>query len=375
MPTLRLMEDEQTKHSIEVGRIVVPTTAASLPPILMSNACEQTQQRVQSFYASLNQIFERWVTRSASRHTQQAYRRDIQSFVQFMGWPWPAEAERFLTATIAQVSAWREAMIDQGRAPKTIDRRLASLSSFYKFVAGCAAEARLPIVVPNPAHVQFIRRLGSDPVRETKSLTATRARQLMGLPSGEGILDYQDRAILKTLLYTGIRVGTLRRLDVADFHDEEEDPTLTLREKGNQCRTIGIHFAAAEALRQYVARAGLESGPLFRAQAAPHNAKALSETRISSMALWMRLRRYLEQLPGAMQQEQLIAADGTTVEVMRCRYTPHSLRATTATILLESGVDIRKVQELLGHKHVITTQIYDKRRRTTRESASHDLPL
>jgi len=65
--------------------------------------------------------------------------------------------------------------------------------------------------------------------------------------------------------------------------------------------------------------------------------------------------------------------DGTIIQ--QCLYTPHSLRATTATILLDAGVDIRAVQELLGHKNVTTTQIYDKRRRSTKESASHDLPL
>jgi site-specific recombinase XerD len=56
-------------------------------------------------------------------------------------------------------------------------------------------------------------------------------------------------------------------------------------------------------------------------------------------------------------------------------YSTHSLRATSATLLLDAGVDIRKVQELLGHRHVTTTQIYDKRRRTTTESASHDVPI
>jgi site-specific recombinase XerD len=56
-------------------------------------------------------------------------------------------------------------------------------------------------------------------------------------------------------------------------------------------------------------------------------------------------------------------------------FTPHSLRATTATLLLDAGVDITKVQELLGHWHITTTQIYDKRRRTTSESASHDVSI
>ena len=50
-------------------------------------------------------------------------------------------------------------------------------------------------------------------------------------------------------------------------------------------------------------------------------------------------------------------------------------RATTATLLLDAGVDIRKVQDLLGHRHITTTQIYDKRRRSTSESASHDVPI
>ena len=58
-----------------------------------------------------------------------------------------------------------------------------------------------------------------------------------------------------------------------------------------------------------------------------------------------------------------------------CIYTPHSLRATTATLLLDANVDIVKVKDLLGHRHITTTQIYDKRRRSTCESASHLLTI
>ena len=71
---------------------------------------------------------------------------------------------------------------------------------------------------------------------------------------------------------------------------------------------------------------------------------------------------YLEKLPALMK-------DG------RCVYSPHWLRATTSMLLLDAGVDITKVQNLLGHRHITTTQIYDKRRRTTSESASHDVPI
>jgi len=67
-----------------------------------------------------------------------------------------------------------------------------------------------------------------------------------------------------------------------------------------------------------------------------------------------------------MKEEQL--EDGSAVR--RCIYTPHSLRATTATLLLDANVDIVKVKDLLGHRHITTTQIYDKRRRSTSESTS-----
>ncbi len=80
---------------------------------------------------------------------------------------------------------------------------------------------------------------------------------------------------------------------------------------------------------------------------------------------------YLERLPGAMKE--VTGKDGKPVK--RCIYTPHSLRATTATLLLDGSTDIRKVQDLLGHRHVTTTQIYDKRRRGTSDSASHLLVI
>jgi integrase len=87
--------------------------------------------------------------------------------------------------------------------------------------------------------------------------------------------------------------------------------------------------------------------------------------------MWNLIGGYLERLPGATKD--VLREDGTTCR--ECVYTPHSLRATTATLLLDAGVDIIKVKDLLGHRHVTTTQIYDKRRRSTSESASHLLAI
>jgi len=83
------------------------------------------------------------------------------------------------------------------------------------------------------------------------------------------------------------------------------------------------------------------------------------------------LTAYLKGLPGAVQEVEL----PTGTKVKQCVYSPHSLRATTATLLLDAGEPIESVQDLLDHKHITTTQIYDKRRRSVRDSASHKVPL
>jgi site-specific recombinase XerD len=296
------------------------------------------------------------------------------AFVGFLGLRWPEDATRLLAVTVADVLAFRDAIVADDMAPKTVNRRIASLSSFYKYLQGAASELRLPITVPNPAHAQFIARGATDPREERRALSATRARQLMGLPAGDSLLDYRDRAILKFFLYTGARIGTGCRLKVGDFHQEGDEATIALHEKGDRRRKIGLHFAAAQAISEYIERAELKKGPLFRARR--HWRKPeLSGKAISAVSMYTLLQGYLARLPGATYEEEVPAEDGGTRRITRCVYTPHSLRATTATLLLDAGVDIIKVKELLGHRHVTTTQIYDKRRRSAKEGASHDVPI
>jgi len=93
----------------------------------------------------------------------------------------------------------------------------------------------------------------------------------MGMPAGDSVLAARDRAILKCFLYTGARLGlytgarlgTICRLRVSDFHQEGDESTLRLHEKGNKRRTIGLHYAASQAIQEYTTKAGLTGGPLF----------------------------------------------------------------------------------------------------------------
>jgi integrase/recombinase XerC len=343
----------------------LPFPAALAPP---------APDRLHQFYEALDRLLETWVQRHASPHTQRAYRQDILSFVRFLGLTWPEDCSRLLATSVPDVQRYRDWMLASGAAPKTINRRISSLSGFYRYLGACAAELRLPVNLPNPAHAQFIARSSSDPVDETRALSAAAARQLLGMPGQTRHLSaraMRDRAILHLYLYTGIRLATGCRLQVDDFHDDPSaTATLRLREKGGRLRIIGLHAAAAQALRDYLVSAGVTSGPLFRPLQNPKTG-SLADRSIGVVSMYSLLLGYLRQLPGALQV--LRKADG--VEYTRCLYTPHSLRATTATLLLESGVEIGKVQELLGHRHITTTQIYDKRRRSVAQGASHQMPL
>jgi site-specific recombinase XerD len=71
------------------------------------------------------------------------------SFVSFLDMGWPEDARDMITVSVADVQAWRDAMVDQGKAPKTINRRISSVSSFYKYTQAAAAALRLPISIPN----------------------------------------------------------------------------------------------------------------------------------------------------------------------------------------------------------------------------------
>jgi site-specific recombinase XerD len=339
-------------------------------PILDGCYTLAVEDKARRFVQGVPEMLERWVSRRASPHTQRAYRQDLFTFIDFANLRWPDEAAALFAVTVGQVHAYRDWMLQRGDAPKTVNRRVSSLSGFFKFLREVAAEMRLPVQVANPADKEFVARDNADPVEERRHLTAAKARLLLGLPAGETVLDYRDRAMLKCLLYSGVRVGTLLRLDVKDFRPDDHDPTLRVTEKGNRRRTIGLHVAAAQAITDYLTTAGLTHGPLFRPRLNARSHK-LGEGRMSYPTARRLLLGYLGRLPGAMKETE---GEGGRV-TRKCVYTPHSTRATTATLLLEGGEDIRKVQELLGHRHVTTTQIYDKRRRQTAEGASHHVPI
>jgi integrase len=168
---------------------------------------------------------------------------------------------------------------------------------------------------------------------------------------------------------------TLIRFVVSGLHEVHFPEWPCLRVSTYICAeipTIGLHFAAAEAIDAYPKKAEITRGPLFRPRKAS-NSGELANRHMTTLAIPKLVLGYLKQLPGGLLERDR-DDPAQEKEPSRCAYAPHSLRATTATLLFDAGVDIAKVQESLGHRHITTTQIYDKRRRTAKESASHDVP-
>ena len=135
----------------------------ALPPVIAGADTPEIKRRVEDFFHAVASIFDAWVNRRKSDHTRRAYRGDVMAFVEFRGWKWPEQSAELLRVSILDVQAFRRDMLARRAAPKTMNRRISSLSSFYRYLAGAAGELRLPITVPNPAHAQFIAREASDP--------------------------------------------------------------------------------------------------------------------------------------------------------------------------------------------------------------------
>src|SRR5262249_50672658 len=152
----RMTEQEELTHVNELAGEMVPVAGASagrdlLPPILEGCYTLSVEQKVRRFILNVPEMLERWISRRASPHTQRAYRQDLFTFIRFAGIQWPEEAAGLFAVTVGQVHAYRDWMLVRRDAPKTVNRRLSSLSGFFKFLREVAAEMRLPIQVANPA--------------------------------------------------------------------------------------------------------------------------------------------------------------------------------------------------------------------------------
>jgi integrase/recombinase XerC len=271
------------------------------------------------------------VEQGASRETIRAYRSDLHQFLSFMKSGSPGKAS--LTAadqidglTIRGYLAW----LDKKKEKKSsLARKLATLRSFYRFLG---REGRTKI---NPAEeVRTPKQLQHLP----RVLTKDDAAALMELPEGESITALRDRAILETLYSTGARVSELVGINLEDMNTT--DGVVRLRGKGRKERIVPIGAVAVEAIKEYLAFVDrLPTIPQVSAEAVAPVFCNLRGGRLTSRSVERIVAAYSSRLAGG-------------------RISPHALRHSFATHLLDEGADLRAIQEMLGHATIDTTQKY-----------------
>jgi integrase/recombinase XerC len=258
------------------------------------------------------------VERGASPHTLRSYRVDLDDFAGFLARTAPGTA---LTAVDARgVRAWVADLHARRLAPASIGRRIAAVRSWFTFLV------RRGVVAANPARDVRSPRV---PKLLPNFLPVDEAKALV---DGDGVRTTdpaRDRAILELLYASGLRVSELSGLDLDDVEPSER--LLRVRGKGGKERVVPYGGAAARALSTYLRARGHTEGALFR------NPRGGRLTVRSIRSIVRRSAR----------------AAGLTRRV-----TPHTLRHSFATHLLDGGADLRMIQELLGHSRLSTTQRY-----------------
>jgi integrase/recombinase XerC len=264
------------------------------------------------------------VERNASQETIRNYRSDLHQFSGFLRRKKPAKV-RVDAITSDDIRAYLHSLDRQGEKASSLARKLACLRSFFRFFL---REGQLQ---KNPTESLKSPRL---PKPLPRVLTKDDAAALMTFPSGQSPLSLRDRALLETLYSTGARVSEVVGLNLNDL--DEADGIVCLRGKGRKERMVPIGDLALRAIREY--RKSLKLSPHTTHPSSPmflnHRGGRLTTRSVSSM-----VSRYSSRLVGGA-------------------VSPHTLRHSYATHLLDEGADLRSIQELLGHASLSTTQKY-----------------
>lgn len=261
----------------------------------------------------------------ASPETLRNYASDLRQLERFLVsqrlTPSPVDPASLSTDAVRAYLQWLDR---KGGRPASLARKLAAIRSFYRYLT------RHRLVERNPVAGM---RTPKQPRSLPRFLTKDDADALMTFPAGESPGAARDRALLETLYSTGARVSELVALDVQDVH--ESDGLVRLQGKGRKERIVPIGELALGAIRRYrmtVDRsAGCgESRPLFCNRRGG---------RLTTRSVARIVARYSSTLAGGP-------------------VSPHTLRHSFATHLLDEGADLRSIQEMLGHASLSTTQRY-----------------
>lgn len=266
--------------------------------------------------------------RGLSANTIAAYRRDLEGYLRFLDGRGVHDIDEVSGVDITEFMHH----LSQSQAPSSVARHIVSVRNLHSFALEEGLTGSDPASSIAPPR---------QPQRLPKALTVEEVGRLLDAPDRESVIGLRDAALLELLYSTGARVSEVCALDVDEVSAALGDPDLGLRllGKGGKERLVPLGSYAARAVSDYLVR----GRPTLALASSRHDPALLLNQRgrrLSRQSAW-----------AAMQQAARSAALAVDVS-------PHSLRHSFATHLLDGGADLRVVQELLGHSSVATTQIY-----------------
>jgi site-specific recombinase XerD len=280
-----------------------------------------------------------------SDNTRRAYQRDILDFLEFAGLSQP---DALKTVTTGQVERYRNALMRNGAAKATVNRKLSVVRQLFERAIGEGWTDR------NPA--TRVRGLKADMESPTTGLTLRQARELLASIDSSTLPGKRDYCLLFLMLRTGIRRSEASGILVADFSQRDGHQALTVRGKGNKVRVVKIAPDVLRCCQEWLGASGRQwtaKEPLFvalRKVAAGY--KPASDTPLTVDSIWKIVLKRVEEA-------------GLSAHI-----TPHSLRHTFVTLALDGGAPLHKVQYAAGHADPRTTERYHRQKENLDDNAA-----
>jgi integrase/recombinase XerC len=238
--------------------------------------------------------------------------------------------DAILRADVNVIRDFLACLGEKAYSPATMARKIATLRSFHRWME------KVALIAANP---MLLIRTPKQSKRLPKAIDVDQVERLLSAPDDTDLLGARDRAILETLYSTGIRVSELVAINRRDI--DEAGQALIVQGKGRKERIVPLGSHALTALKHYITM--LEADSRLRGVAPnPDSALFINKhgSRLSSRSVRRKVSKYLDKV-------------GLDPDI-----SPHTLRHSFATHLLDNGADLRSVQELLGHQSLSTTQVY-----------------
>jgi integrase/recombinase XerC/integrase/recombinase XerD len=267
--------------------------------------------------------------RGMADKTRRAYGTDIEQLAEWAA----AQGIEPCAATARELRRFAGVLSERGLSKTSVARKLASIRSFYRNLVNRGDIAANPTdLIATPKRDSYLPRvLKPGEVAEV----------LDRIPTGSSPLDLRDRAMFELAYGSGLRAEEIVNVDVTDLDPDSEE--LRVNGKGSKTRVVPAGEPAWRAIEAYLDRS---RGVLASASAGDRAEPALflskSGRRLSTSDVRRRLRRSTQRAG------------------MAAGVSPHTLRHSFATHLLEGGADLRSIQELLGHASISTTQTYTR---------------